>query len=235
MPSTCSWPNFRATRSSAENRSSIRVSRPAAASTRPAPPAIALWSRSMPMTSAPCGFENQPRVAAGAEGAVDVDAAVANPQRIDRRTPKHGNMTRQSTSASDAVAVCRHVPVPSIKRHIGLSPQSLKPAIWDGLAQHRKWRADTGQGSNGPCPGPNHIHGLTAFKLKELFTKARRPQWNLQLFGSCAQAFSNHLRSSESQMRRPRHNFAGTSPMPARCLDARGFCFLEKSEGEPQC
>ena len=49
-PSTAGWPNFSATRSSAEKRSSTSVSRPLACSTRPAPFATALWSRSMPIT-----------------------------------------------------------------------------------------------------------------------------------------------------------------------------------------
>ena len=52
-PSTAAWPNFSATRSSAEKRSSIKVSRPLADCTRPAPFATAAWSRSMPMTCAP--------------------------------------------------------------------------------------------------------------------------------------------------------------------------------------
>ena len=77
-PSTAAWPNFSATRSSAEKRSSTSVSRPLADCTRPAPPATALWSRSMPMTCASAAARIARRVAAGAEGAVDIDAAVAH-------------------------------------------------------------------------------------------------------------------------------------------------------------
>ena len=69
--------DLRATSSSSEKRSSTSVSRPPAASTRSAPRAIALRSRSMPMTLAVRGREDRARIAAGAEGAVDIDAAVA--------------------------------------------------------------------------------------------------------------------------------------------------------------
>ena len=52
-PSTASYPASCAITSSLEKRSSIRVRRPFACSTRSAPRAIALWSRSMPITLQP--------------------------------------------------------------------------------------------------------------------------------------------------------------------------------------
>ena len=52
--------------------------------TRPAPRATALWSRSMPMTCASAAARIARRVAAGAEGAVDIDAAVAHVRELER-------------------------------------------------------------------------------------------------------------------------------------------------------
>ena len=47
--------------------------------------ATALWSRSMPMTCASAARENRAAVAAGAEGAVDIDAAVADVEAVRAR------------------------------------------------------------------------------------------------------------------------------------------------------
>ena len=74
--------------------------------TRSAPLATALWSRSMPMTCASAAARIARRVAAGAEGAVDIDAAVADIEMLERRPREHGNVTGQSASDSR----CRRCP-----------------------------------------------------------------------------------------------------------------------------
>ena len=96
-----SWPNFcgdvdRAPRSAP--RPASVVHRPTAPD--PAPCATALWSRSMPMTCAIGRREDRARVAAGAERAVDIDAAVADVQKLDSRPREHGNVTGRSASDS---------------------------------------------------------------------------------------------------------------------------------------
>ena len=103
----------RATRSSAEKRSSTSVSRPLADCTRPAPLATALWSRSMPMTCASAAARIARRIAAGAEGAVDINSAVANVQKLERRPREHGNVTGRSASDSRAIAARHHSRAPS--------------------------------------------------------------------------------------------------------------------------
>ena len=47
--------------------------------------------------------EDRARVAAGAEGGVDIDAAVARLEEVDRGTAEHGNVTSQSASDSRGV------------------------------------------------------------------------------------------------------------------------------------
>ncbi len=75
--------------------------------------ATALWSRSMPMTCGIGGGEDRAAVAAGAEGAVDVDAAVANIQELERGPREHGNVTGRSASDSRAIAARHHSRAPS--------------------------------------------------------------------------------------------------------------------------
>ena len=48
----------------------------------------------MPMTRVPGSVEDRPAVAAGPEGGVDIDAAVARSKHLDRLAAKDGNMTR---------------------------------------------------------------------------------------------------------------------------------------------
>ena len=53
-------------------------------------------------------FENQPAVAAGAEGAVDIDAAVMHVEESQRGGAEHGNMKGWSASGSRKAAAARH-------------------------------------------------------------------------------------------------------------------------------
>jgi hypothetical protein len=95
-PSTAaSW--LRRWRSKFEKRSSTRSSRPCASSTSAAPSAIALWSRSMPITRAGCR-QDRARIAAAAECRVDIETAVAHGEPIDGAAAEHGNMTSRSAS-----------------------------------------------------------------------------------------------------------------------------------------
>ncbi len=59
------------------------------------------------------GGEDRTAVAAGPEGAVDENAAVANIQKLERRPREHGNVTGQSASDSRAIAAHHHSRAPS--------------------------------------------------------------------------------------------------------------------------
>ena len=55
-----------------------------------------------------CGHENCAAVAAGTEGAVDVDAAGAHIEEFNRAAAEHGNVTSQSASDSARAVAARH-------------------------------------------------------------------------------------------------------------------------------
>ena len=78
------------------------------ASTSAKPPAIASRSRSMPMTRVPPTSQDRARVSAGAERAVDIDAAIARPSCSNDLAGEHGNMTGQSASDSAFAVAARH-------------------------------------------------------------------------------------------------------------------------------
>ena len=59
------------------------------------------------------GTQDRAAVAAGAEGAVDVDAAVANIQELKGGPREHGNVTGRSASDSRAIAAHHHSRAPS--------------------------------------------------------------------------------------------------------------------------
>ena len=98
-----------------ENRSSTSVSRPPDCSTRSKPPAIAVRSRSMPITRVPAAARIGARIAAGAEGGVDIDAAGARCEPVDGFTAEHG-IWRAGPARSSARAPtarrCRAAPRP---------------------------------------------------------------------------------------------------------------------------
>ena len=52
--------------------------------------------------------KNCARIAAGAEGRIDVDAVVSRIKKLDRGTAEHGNVTSQSASDSRGAAAARH-------------------------------------------------------------------------------------------------------------------------------
>ena len=79
------WPNLCATASRSEKRSSTSVSRPPACRTRPAPCAIARLVAVDADHRGAGGGENRAGVAAGAERAVDIDAAVADFEMLEHR------------------------------------------------------------------------------------------------------------------------------------------------------
>ena len=54
------------------------------------------------------GIENRARMSAGAERAVDVDAAVARREILERLAGEHGNVTGQSASDSASAVAARH-------------------------------------------------------------------------------------------------------------------------------
>ena len=116
------WPHCRATSSSAEKRDCTSSSRPLALSTRSAPCAIALWSRSMPITRQSAAREHRARIAAGAEGAVDIDAAVLDVEEAERGRTEHGNVTSQSASDSRFPAVAA--------RHLSRAPRGSAAMPW---------------------------------------------------------------------------------------------------------
>ena len=67
------------------------------------------------------GRENGARIAAGAEGAVDIDATIAGLEVADRMATEHGNVEGRSASDSQAVAA----------RHHSRAPGALRAATWE--------------------------------------------------------------------------------------------------------
>ena len=104
-----------------ENRSSISVSRPPACSTRSAPERdrglIAVDADHLAIG----GRKNGARIAAGAEGAVDIDAAVADVEEFDGVAAEHGNVEGRSASDSRAAAA----------RHHSRAPGASRAATWE--------------------------------------------------------------------------------------------------------
>ena len=74
----------------------------AGASTSSAPPAIAVRSRSMRDHAGSRHVEDRAAVAAGTEGRVDIDAAVARREVVDGLTAKHGNVRSRRSCAMPA-------------------------------------------------------------------------------------------------------------------------------------
>ena len=54
------------------------------------------------------GRQDGARVAAGAEGGVDIDAAVTDVEKLDRRAAEHGNVAGRSASDSARAVAARH-------------------------------------------------------------------------------------------------------------------------------
>ena len=101
-------------RSSAEKRSSTSVSRPPAASTRSEAAARSRSGRGRcRCTRQSAAARMARRIAAGAEGAVDIDAAGAHVERFERLPREHGNVAGRSASDSRAVAARHHSRAPS--------------------------------------------------------------------------------------------------------------------------
>ncbi len=76
----------------------------------------------MPITCAPALAKDGARIAAGAEGGVDIDAAVMNVEKVERGAAEHGNVEGWSASDSrKAVAARRH----------SRAPSALRAADWD--------------------------------------------------------------------------------------------------------
>src|SRR5262245_46978973 len=67
------------------------------------------------------GCENGARIAAGAEGAVDVDAAVTRLEEADRLATEHGNVECRSASDSRTATARHHFCAPT-------NPRSPKPS-----------------------------------------------------------------------------------------------------------
>ena len=67
------------------------------------------------------GRKNGARIAAGTEGAVDIDAAVADIEETDGMAAEHGNVEGQSASDSRAAAA----------RHHSRAPGALRAATWE--------------------------------------------------------------------------------------------------------
>ncbi len=114
-PSAAAIPRLVAVSSSAEKRLSATVSRPPAASTRPAAERhralIAIETQHLAIRRR----ENRTRIAAGAERAVDIDAAGANAEMLDDRPDEHGNVAGRSASdvRISGVAARHHSRAPS--------------------------------------------------------------------------------------------------------------------------
>ena len=94
--------------SRSEKRSSTSVSRPCAASTSSSAArdrvAVAVDADDARAAAA----QDRARVAAGAERAVDIDAAVARLQVLEHLAGEHGNVTGQSASDSASAVAARH-------------------------------------------------------------------------------------------------------------------------------
>ena len=196
-PSTAAWPNFSATRSSAEKRSSTSVSRPPAASHQTG----AIRHRALVAVDADdlgvrrrrgsrgcsrrrrrcrrcrCRRREHSGARARAARARERDGPVRQrqqghrcppsfpcPERIFRRSleawPLHCSARRHGGSREARAEATRlpdwkgadargHDP----KRCIGLFPQSVTPAVWDCLAQHRVFGRENRSGVERPPPG----------------------------------------------------------------------------------
>ena len=77
----------------------------------------------MPITLAVGGGKDRARIAAGAEGGVDIDAAVADGEELDRAAGEHGNVTGQSASGSRVSAAAA--------RHHSRAPSGVAAATWE--------------------------------------------------------------------------------------------------------
>ena len=76
--------------------------------------------------------QDRARIAAGAESRVDIDAAVANTEELDRGGAEHGNVVSGSANDSrKAAAARRHLRAPSAARAAGWNPRSA-------LSEHAK-------------------------------------------------------------------------------------------------
>ena len=80
------------------------------------------------------------RIAAGAEGGVDVDAAVADIEQLDGAAGEHGNVTGRS--ASDSRFCCRGPPsfpcsVRIVRRHPGAQLLLQRADLLGGLREFR--------------------------------------------------------------------------------------------------
>ena len=74
------------------------------------------------------GGEDGARIAAGAEGAVDIDAAVTHAEVLERRSAEHGNVEGWSASDSRAAAARRHSRAPDASRAATWDPSSVLSA-----------------------------------------------------------------------------------------------------------
>ena len=91
------------------------------------------------------GREDRAAVAAGAEGAVDIDAAVADVEQLERGPREHGNVTGQSASDSRAIAARHHSRAPS-----GSSAALSKPGRF--LQRAPSWWPPRGARRSGQAP-----------------------------------------------------------------------------------
>ena len=129
------------------------------------------------------GGEDRAAVAAGAEGAVDVDAAVANVQQLERRPREHGNVTGRSASDSRAIAARHHSRAPS-----GSSAALSKPGRFCSAHRHGGPHEARAEANRLPdCKGATGANaGKTGQRLHRPFPSigyARR----LGLFGSTSE------------------------------------------------
>src|SRR6476661_7814712 len=69
------------------------------------------------------------RVTAGAEGGVDIEAAVTDIEKLERRTAKHGNVgARSASDSARAVAARRHSRAPDESRAAASEPSAALSA-----------------------------------------------------------------------------------------------------------
>lgn len=94
-PSIASTPCAAQISARSEKRPSTSISRPAERSTSPAPPAIAVRSRSMAM-SRPRHLQDRAAIAAGAKSGVDIDAALARSEMRDGLPAKDGDVRNRA-------------------------------------------------------------------------------------------------------------------------------------------
>ncbi len=196
-PSTAAAPSAAQTSARLEKRSSTRVSRPSDRSTRSNPPVIADRSRSMPMTRVPAIFEDRAAVAAGAEGRVDIDAAVTGSEHLDRLAAENGDMAWRSRAHAPAPSVFQSAKCGRLDANGPIAPQisalrrafPAKKPLQDANAISRPtrhplfsatefaglpWHFERERGPRpSPIPGSALHHSVTALSVKKRLTIGR--------------------------------------------------------------